>query len=83
MAIGKNYHVIQASYLGATGFKGTRVKLYSERFRTSKVLSYDYSGNDIAHTAEKYLKSKGFTILGKGETKNGYAIISSTFKDIR
>ncbi len=75
-----NYNIIEVVYLGATNNKGSRVKMYSPRFETSKTIPFNYSLNSIDEMAIEYLKNNGFEIIGQGETKKGFAIITSTFK---
>lgn len=78
----KNYHIIEAWYVGASNFRGARVCLKDPRFKKVKYLSYDYSARDVYEQAEKYLKENGFTVLGHGEASKGFYIITSTFKSI-
>lgn len=75
-----NYNIIEVKYLGATNTMGSRVKMFSPRFETSKTISFDYSFNSIDQMAVKYLKDNGFNIIGQGETKEGFVIITDTFK---
>jgi hypothetical protein len=77
-----NYNIIEVKYLGATNTKGSRVKMYSPRFEKSKTISFDYSFNSIDEMAMEYLKKQGFDIIGQGQTKDGYAIITNTFKTL-
>jgi hypothetical protein len=78
-----NYHIIEVKYIGATNTKGSRVKMYSERFKTSKTIAFNYSFNSIDEMAIEYLKKNGFEVLGSGEIKGGIAIITSTFEAIK
>ena len=38
-----NLHIIKVSFIGATNTKGSRVKMYSERFKKGKIIGYDYN----------------------------------------
>lgn len=78
-----NFHIITVTYLGATNFKGSRVKLHSDRFNESKIINYDHSYNNTSEIAQAYLESKGFELIGHGEATNGYYLISNTFESIK
>ena len=78
----KNYHLLSVKYLGATNYRGSRVKITSDRFEQSVTIPYDYEENTIAGMAQKYLESKGFELVGLGEAKKGYILVSSTFKPL-
>ena len=77
-----NFHIIKVSFLGTTNFRGSRVKLYSERFKKGKVINYDYAFNSTLDFATYYLTKKGFQVIGKGEGKDHYYIISTTFESL-
>lgn len=79
----KNLHVLEIKYLGPTNFKGTRVSIFSARFKQRIIIPYDYSLNSIQEMAQTFLESKGFNILGCGEGKVGMYIISDTFKPLK
>lgn len=79
----ENLHIIKTSYLGATNTKGSRVKIYSERFSQSVVIPYNYQFNSAQDIAIHWLQSKGFEIVGKGEGKNNMYIITTTFQPIK
>lgn len=78
-----NYHIIFAKYAGPTNSRGSRVILTSERFGEKKVIDYDHRMNNIWEMAEDWLRRYGFHIVGHGETKNGAAIITSTFMGLK
>lgn len=78
----KNYHLITVRYIPATNFKGSRVKIYSYRFKKGITIPFDYSLNSIDEMAIKKLKQLKFKIIGSGESKEGYTIISNTFKSL-
>jgi hypothetical protein len=79
----KNYHIIEVKYLGATNTKGSRVKLYSARFNQTKIISYNYSLNNIGDMAIEWLKSREYTVIGSGEGKSLTYIITDTFKPFK
>ncbi len=79
----KNYNLIEAKYKGPTNARGSRVLLFSPRFGSRKTIAYNYSKNDIGEMAIDYLKEQGFNVLGKGEAKEGYYIVTDTFQDIK
>lgn len=78
----KNYHIIEAVYVGATNFRGSRVKIHSARFKKTRLIPYDHSARDILEIAEAYLKEKGIKVIGHGEATRGYYLVSETFKEI-
>lgn len=78
----KNFHLIVVKYHGATNTRGSRVSLYSERFGKRVTIQFDYAMNHISEMAENYLIEKGFYVVGCGESKNGYIIITDTFKSL-
>ena len=83
----KNYHIFTIKYLGATNTKGSRVKITSERFKQSVIISYNYTFNSTTDMAQDYLKAKGHAIIGQGEgPKCDYLIakaINNSFKELK
>ena len=79
----ENLHILKTSYLGATNTRGARVKIYSERFRQSVIIPYNYRYNSAQDIAIHWLQSKGFEIVGKGEGINNMFVISKTFEPIK
>lgn len=75
----KNVHLLKVKYLGPTTFKGSRVKIISERFKQSIILNYDYRFNSEIEIAINYLELNGFEVIGK----NDKYIVSSTFKGLK
>ncbi len=78
-----NVHAITIKYIGPTNNRGSRVSITSDRFKERVLISYDYSMNNIYDMAISYLETKGFTITGLAETKNGYILITNNFKSIK
>ena len=77
----KNYHIITVKRLGATNEKGTRVKITSERFNNTIILPYNYEFETIKDIAVDKLKDT-HDIVGSGETKDSYVLISDTFEPL-
>ena len=79
----ENLHIIKTTYLGATNTQGARVKIYSERFRHSVVIPYNYCFNDALQVAIFWLQARGFEIIGKGEGKENMYVVSTTFEPLK
>ena len=79
----KNFHIFNIKYLGPTNFLGSRVSIYSPRFKERVIIDYDYSLNSIQEMAKAFLESKGFNILGCGEGKDKMYLISDTFQPLK
>lgn len=77
-----NFHVLTVQYIPSGNYHGAKVKITSDRFKKSKTLPYDHEFRDCGEIAKDYLKKQGFQIIGKGEKKDGYFIISTTFKSL-
>lgn len=71
----KNFHLIEARYLGATNTRGSRIKLVSSRFEQSKTIPYNYSFNNARDIAIDYLKQNGHNVVGSGEVNGNYVIV--------
>ena len=81
-----NYHILQISVLPATNTKPARVKIHSPRFEQTKVISFSNAAGDASpsiSTAVEYLTTNGFNIIGKGEGKDCYYLISDTFEPLK
>lgn len=78
-----NYHVIEATFLGATNTRGSRVRINSPRFEQKVIIGYDHKFNSCGEVAADYLSKNGFNIIGCGESKNGYFIITDTFEPLK
>lgn len=82
-----NYHIILVRNMAPSNRTlYSRVRIKSERFRSIKYIPYTNSPGEMNESlteAIKWLKSKGFDIVGKAETESDYILISRTFKDIR
>lgn len=79
----KNYHTLTVKYLGATNNQGARIKITSERFEQSIILSREYS-TESTEQAINYLNDKGFNIIGRGNGSNQTDIlISEVFEPLK
>ena len=79
----KNFHVLHVTYVGPIHDKGSKVKIYSNRFDESISIPYDHEFSTISDTAQNYLEKLGFEFIGKAESKQGYFLISLTFKSLK
>lgn len=77
-----NYHILTVKYLGPTNSRGSRIKLISERFEQSHTFAYDYSGNTLEQAIRK-AQELGFNVIGTGEGKDVYFLITDTFKPFK
>ena len=78
-----NYHILIIKTLQATNTKPARVCIKSERFKQSVIMGFSNDADCVSptiDTAVKYLVSKGFNLIGKGEGADHYYIISTTSK---
>lgn len=76
----QNFHILTIKYIGASNYLPSRVKIISERFKTSKTIDYDHEFNNTLDIAENWLAAHGFNIIGHGEGSNNYYVITDTFK---
>ena len=53
----------EIKYLGATTYKGSRVKIKDMRFNRSKTLNYNYSVGNVITQAQEYLVSQGYKVI--------------------
>jgi hypothetical protein len=79
----QNHHILIVKYIGQTNYTPSRVKIISERFKVSKTIEYDHEFNNTLDIAEDWLKKNGFELVGCGEGKGHYYIITSTFKPLK
>lgn len=70
----KHYRAFKIKYLGATNYKGSRIKITDERFDQSKIINYSAKYNHTLEQAIDFLKNNGFNIVGYSEMKNGHVI---------
>jgi len=79
----QNYHILEVKYYGPTSHKGSRIRIYSERFNQTIFIPFDNEYSNISEMAQKYLAEKGFKLIGKGETEDGSILISTTFEPLK
>lgn len=79
----KNFHVLKVTFIGPSNYKGSRIKITSERFKESVTLDYDHNFNSTKDLAVYWLDKKGFNIVGAAEGKDWYYIISDTFQSLK
>lgn len=77
----KNARVFKVTFYGATHTKGSRMKIYDQRFKTAKWLDFSYDYTNGTDQVADYLRSIGIKPLFKGEfdTKSD-VIISDNFE---
>ena len=76
-------HTIEIKYTGATNARGSRLKLTSLRFMTSRTMPYDYEIGNAVEQAQKLLESHGFVCEYMSQGRGCYYIHTSTFEDIK
>lgn len=80
----KSYHLIQLTYMGATNYSPSRLKLRSLRFRDSITVPIDYR-TDVKTQGLELLKRLKYKIDGVGfdEIKGAYIFCSTTFEGLK
>jgi hypothetical protein len=81
-----NYHIITVKWLGMTNTRPAMVKLTSERFKESITIPFtNEPGESLPEieTAEKWLTENNFDIIGHGQGKDCYHIITDTFEPLK
>lgn len=78
----QNFHILTVKYVGATNKNAAQVKIISERFNQSVKISFQHWNNTIEN-AEQWLLNSGFNLIGKGEGKDHYYIITDTFEPLK
>jgi hypothetical protein len=81
-----NYRQFKVKYLGATTYRGARVKIYEpKRYNDDKeksvVLSYDYEIGDILEQAIIWLTEKGFKIISRSSEYENYILLVDNWGD--
>jgi len=79
----QNLHALEVKYHGPTNTRGSYISIYSARFKERIRVSYDYSARDIVVTAYHELILRGFDIVAQAEIKDGYILLSNTFKALK
>jgi len=75
----ENFHLLKIKFLSPTNQKCARIRITSERFRQSIVISWDISSNSMTEIASNHLQKMGFKIVGQSEGISENYLISSTF----
>lgn len=78
-----NFHALTVKHLGPTDTKWSRIKITSERFEQSIILSRDYSKLSWLDQAIELLQLKWFSLIGVTEYNNKTIILSDTFKPLK
>lgn len=70
----------EITYIGASNYKVSRVKITDLKRGESKYISYDYNSNNIIEIAIKYLKcDRNIDILFTSASKKGYLLHTDNF----
>jgi len=81
-----NYHVLIVKHVGATNENAAQVKIISERFKCSVKIPYTNdpgASTPSLDTAIIWLNKRGYKIIGKGEGKDHYYLITDTFESLK
>jgi len=79
----ENLHLFRIKYFGPTDTKGSRIRITSERFQQSIIISWDYSACSTTDIAANHLTKLGFDIIGQSEGKTETYLISNTFQSLK
>jgi hypothetical protein len=81
----KNFHLIEAKFIGPSNARGSKVKITSLRFGSSITENYDYQFGSTKDQAAETLKNLGFKPVGVGydEKKQVYIFCSEIFEDLK
>jgi hypothetical protein len=81
-----NFHILTIKCLGATNTQPSRVKIISDRFKQSQIISFTNdpgASSPTIDSAKEWLQNNGFELIGMGEGKDCYYIITSTFEPLK
>lgn len=78
-----NFHALTIKHLGPTDFKGSRIKITSDRFEQSITLNRDYSKSSWLDQAIEFLTQNWFTLIWMAEMNNQNILLSDTFKPLK
>lgn len=78
-----NFHALTIKHLDPTNFKGSRIKITSDRFSQSITLNRDYSKSSWLDQAIMFLTQNWFNLIGSTEYNNQTIILSDTFKPLK
>ncbi len=74
----KNFHVLLITYLSYTNKLPARIKITSERFEQSVIVSINEYGSGVA-----WLKKNKFKIIGTSVGKKCIYAVSTTFEPLK
>lgn len=76
-----HFKTFKVKFLGATNYRGSRVKITDTRLGNSVTIPYNYKFNNINEIAFDYLNSKGLEIEGFSWDEKGqfYNILTKDF----
>lgn len=77
-----HFKAFKVKFLGATNYRGSRVKITDTRMGKSVTIPYNYKFNNIKEIAFDYLNSKGLEIEGFSWDEKGqfYNILTKDFE---
>ncbi len=78
-----NFHALTVKHLWPTDFKGSRIKITSDRFEQSITLNRDYSSSSWLDQAVTFLTQNWFTLIWMAEMNNQNILLSDTFKPLK
>ncbi len=70
----ENYHTMRVKYFGPGNVRGSKIKMYDDRFNTTKTIAYDPAKVHSLDQAVEYLVDNGYNVLGTAYIK-GFDII--------
>ncbi len=79
----ENFHALTVKLLWPTDFRGSRIKITSDRFEQSITLNRDYSKSSWLDQAIEFLTQNWFTLIWMAEMNNQNILLSDTFKPIK
>ena len=78
-----NFHALTVKLLWPTDFRGSRIKITSDRFEQSITLNRDYSKSSWLDQAITFLTQNWFTLIWMAEMNNQNILLSDTFKPLK
>lgn len=74
----QNFHIIRVKYLPWTDTKPSRIRIRSDRFQQSVIVS-----TNQYETGVQWLKEHKFNIVGTDQNGSEVLIVSTTFKPLK
>lgn len=78
----QNFHILEINFVSSSN-GASKVRISSDRFGQSVLIPWNYGLGETIEQAQNWLEKNDFELIGKGETKTGYVIISNTFKGLK